>query len=510
MTEINYTITSADKNEYALIRESLIAPPTQMTEFIVTGLTTMCSFVILDRTDFIEFVIYGLDEIIHEIRIIKLFWTRRTSNIDLATFSEIMGQLFGKFITFEDNPLNLLTFRSNYRFAIKDMSYRMKMIMGMFDVDFSHRKFYFARGKVRGILRNGRYYPAKITKSDYIVIAIGSEVDSDNIPIDRRTYYSPIEDEFDEDEDDYNEKFLSWLKEMIPDLGMDFYFDSKSYLIMRREEKFVIFGGTQNMQDVLGMYVGIADWERIEEIFEDAKYSVEPEVMYIKYSILERFRPPEVDDGLDGKIEVSEAEYIAIGFDFKSNGIPRKKEMYNLKKMYLVKKDDDILVLSILRETVPDMEFILDTAGIIRMFCFRKFRVIDVSRNLARMTGFYGSNEDVEEVYYYRPPAKGYFNLTPVLYLTSNIGSVVHTYKNKECINRRILMRINNFYIQDFPIVCHNTEFSSIITSNSLSDVWFQLVDANFKPIILLAPIYLTAMAIPIPDRSLKFVEPNE
>ena len=71
-------------------------------------------------------------------------------------------------------------------------------------------------------------------------------------------------------------------------------------------------------------------------------------------------------------------------------------------------------------------------------------------------------------------------------------------------------MRINNFCIQDFPIVCYNTEFSSIITSNSLSDVWFQLVDANFKPIRLLAPMYLTAIAIPISDRTLKYVEPKE
>ena len=509
MSEINYTITSNNASDYSIIRETLIAPPTQMTEFIVTGLTTMCSFVILDRTDYIEFVIYKLDEIPSVISIIKLFWTRMTSSVDFIMFREIMGQLFGEFLTFEDNPLNLLTFRSNYRFAIKDMSYRMKMVMGMFDVDFSHRKFYFARGRRRGAYKNERYSPAKITKSDFIEIGIG-ELDSDGRPRVVNKYYSPIEYEFDEDFDyEYKERLLNWLKEMIPDIGMDFYFDNESYLIMRREETFIIWGGTQNMQDVLGMNVGIDELERIEVIYEDAKYSIESEAIYIMYSNLERFKEEDPDRDSQN-FELSESDGIRIGYDYKSDGRPGKEEEFRVKKWYNVKKGDDILVLAILRETIPDMEFILDTEGIIRMFGRYKFRIIATSKNFSIVTGFHRSHEDSEEVFYYRPPAKGYFNLTPVLYLTSNIGSVVHTYKGKECVNRRILMRINNFYIQDFPIVCYNTEFSSIITSNSLSDVWFQLVDANFKPIRLLAPMYLTAIAIPISDRTLKYVEPKE
>jgi hypothetical protein len=34
-----------------------------------------------------------------------------------------------------------------------------------------------------------------------------------------------------------------------------------------------------------------------------------------------------------------------------------------------------------------------------------------------------------------------------------------------------------------------------MVTSNSLSDVWFQLVDANMKPIKLLSPMYISAFA---------------
>ena len=97
--------------------------------------------------------------------------------------------------------------------------------------------------------------------------------------------------------------------------------------------------------------------------------------------------------------------------------------------------------------------------------------------------------------------------MTPILYLVSNIGAVVDCYSGNNKVKRRILMRINNNYIQDYPIECSNFEFSSIIPSTSLSDVTFQLVDANFQPIQLKAPMYLRAVAIPIHDRILKYIE---
>ena len=48
-----------DPNDYGIIRESLITPQTQNTGFMITQLTTMCSFVILDSNDYIEFKIFN-------------------------------------------------------------------------------------------------------------------------------------------------------------------------------------------------------------------------------------------------------------------------------------------------------------------------------------------------------------------------------------------------------------------------------------------------------------------
>jgi hypothetical protein len=56
-------------------------------------------------------------------------------------------------------------------------------------------------------------------------------------------------------------------------------------------------------------------------------------------------------------------------------------------------------------------------------------------------------------------------------------------------------MRIDNSFSANFPIISNNAEFSTLVTSNSLSDVWFQLVDANMKPIKLLSPMYISAFA---------------
>ena len=82
----------------------------------------------------------------------------------------------------------------------------------------------------------------------------------------------------------------------------------------------------------------------------------------------------------------------------------------------------------------------------------------------------------------------GNYLSTPILYLLGSIG--------EKCFindrgNRKILMRINNSYSANFPVIANNAEFSTYALSNDFSDITFELVDANFKPIKLLCPMYL-------------------
>jgi hypothetical protein len=100
----------------------------------------------------------------------------------------------------------------------------------------------------------------------------------------------------------------------------------------------------------------------------------------------------------------------------------------------------------------------------------------------------------------------GYFNLTPVLYLISNIGSTC--YSNSEddqgniiLDNRQIAMRINNYFITGLPIISNNIEFTAIVPSGSLTNVWFRLVDGNYQPVKLLCPMYLSIVVMGIDDK---------
>ena len=53
-------------------------------------------------------------------------------------------------------------------------------------------------------------------------------------------------------------------------------------------------------------------------------------------------------------------------------------------------------------------------------------------------------------------------------------------------------MRINNSFSANFPIIYNNVEFTTFMISNSLSNISFKLVDANFHSINLLGPIYIS------------------
>ena len=65
-------------------------------------------------------------------------------------------------------------------------------------------------------------------------------------------------------------------------------------------------------------------------------------------------------------------------------------------------------------------------------------------------------------------------------------------------------MRIYNSFSANLPIVCNNAEFSTMVSSNSLGNVWFKLVDANFEDIRLLSPLYIAAMG-----EGIELLEPN-
>lgn len=97
-----------------------------------------------------------------------------------------------------------------------------------------------------------------------------------------------------------------------------------------------------------------------------------------------------------------------------------------------------------------------------------------------------------EEVNAIKCLSVGAFLSTAILYLIGSIGEKCYINNETGRTNKRILMRINNSYSANFPVISNNAEFSVYALSNDFSDITFELVDANFQPVKLLSPLYLT------------------
>jgi hypothetical protein len=102
------------------------------------------------------------------------------------------------------------------------------------------------------------------------------------------------------------------------------------------------------------------------------------------------------------------------------------------------------------------------------------------------------------------PPMVGSGLSTTELYLLSNCGT--QSYRNsledgQTLMPAQVSAIISNAFSPSFPVQTSSDIVARIPTS-SLSNLWFRLVDANFVPIRLLNPLYLTLSVNPVADES--------
>ena len=124
------------------------------------------------------------------------------------------------------------------------------------------------------------------------------------------------------------------------------------------------------------------------------------------------------------------------------------------------------------------------------------FIIYNCSYRLRDILGIYDqqlpiNSELSNEKYIIQSLSVGNYLSTPILYLLASIGEKCFYNNGNGTSNRKILMRINNSYSANFPVICNNAEFSTYALSNDFSDITFELVDARFKPIKLLSPMFL-------------------
>ena len=123
---------------------------------------------------------------------------------------------------------------------------------------------------------------------------------------------------------------------------------------------------------------------------------------------------------------------------------------------------------------------------------YRMRDILGIFDQLCPINSVESVNDDNENIYKLQCLSVGNYLSTSILYLLGSIGDKVFINGENGRTNRRILMRINNSYSANFPVIANNAEFSTYGLSNDFSDITFELVDARFNPIKLLSPMYLT------------------
>ena len=464
--EINYTLTSSDSKDYSIIRTNLRAPPTHKCEFMVSSLTTTCNFTILDNNDYIEFIFYEYEDTDAFHEIIKIQYPYTSVDLNLNTFVDIMNHVLAGRLKLNIQDSGLISFKSYKRFGIIDLSYNMKLVMGMYNEIFNTNKMYYIMScydRSDGI----------VTTEDFLTM----EIDG------KKNIFKPSRDH-----SIRNDREIDYINLFHDMLGDEFRIKLKHYrghdeLLVMHDKYFRILSGTDVFNSVAGLELTVFS-PGSSSALESISCSVQSTPAHYIYS----------DSGNRKDAVIYTEDYIEI-IEHNDGGIPSKNK-YHPDKPYTIPKDNTALLIVMLRNMLPSayMPTILPKTKSLAIKGTRINFHVKMSRSIADAMAIIDTEST--KIHSYRLPSVGYFQLTPVLYLISNIGNNVHCYTNREEAVRRVLMRINNYFIHGFPIVCSNMEFTNTIESNDLSNVWFQLVDANFKPVKLHAPIYLTAIAV--------------
>ena len=148
--------------------------------------------------------------------------------------------------------------------------------------------------------------------------------------------------------------------------------------------------------------------------------------------------------------------------------------------------------------------------------CFtaaQPFHFNDVTYNLKLLLGLYSIKDDdiraekvkseqiAENLHQLTIKSVGMFLSTPILNLVSNIGDPTLRNNSDDLVNIQscnTILRINNSFSPNIPIVASGNGITSIIPSGYVSGSVFILVDANMHQVDLLNPMYIAFTLEPL------------
>lgn len=155
----------------------------------------------------------------------------------------------------------------------------------------------------------------------------------------------------------------------------------------------------------------------------------------------------------------------------------------------------------------------LDNCNRIWFKSAKPFTINDLTYNVKLLLGLYAmKDEDIkaqklvaeqvgDDLYKLQIKSVGMYLSTPVLNLVSNIGDASWRNNSDDLCNIQscnTVLRINNSFSPNVPIVAGGDGITSIIPSGCVSGAVFILVDANMRQVDLLNPMYINLTLEPI------------
>ena len=168
-----------------------------------------------------------------------------------------------------------------------------------------------------------------------------------------------------------------------------------------------------------------------------------------------------------------------------------------------------------LNQKLEEYHIICDVDNCNRLYfrAAQPFHFNDCTYNLKLLLGLYSiKDEDIrsekikseqvgDDLHILLIKSVGMFLSTPILNLVSNIGDPTLRNSSDDLVNIQscnTVLRINNSFSPNIPIVASGNGITSIIPSGYVSGAVFILVDANMRQVDLLNPMYITLTLEPL------------
>ena len=181
-------------------------------------------------------------------------------------------------------------------------------------------------------------------------------------------------------------------------------------------------------------------------------------------------------------------ETVELTLHFQEHGAYDMRTLaYELNKLF----DGQLVPVN---EALPiTLSATMDSTNRLIISADKEFRIIEASHGARLLLGLYHETLPIQSMQkQILMPSIPYVSYGNVLYLTARTDFVTVLNTDDKEITRSIAYKVNELLYPGVPLCCKLPGSWSIIHSDQLSSLEFQLVDFQLQPVVLHAPLYIT------------------